>query len=199
MNLERQRIELGERPALILVDMIKGFTDPACPLGADCPDVLSANKELLDAFRAGNLSVFFTTVIYRHPGQAKIFRKRLPVLNVLAPGSEWVEVDDALEPLPGEAVIEKCWASAFFATDLAQRLKQAAADSLVVTGLSTSGCVRATVLDGLQYDYPVWVPEEAVGDRNQDAHRANLFDMHAKYAEVVKKSEVVKLLVDAVH
>ena len=194
MDLERHRVELGKRPALVLVDMIKGFTDPACPLGSDCPDVVSANRELLDAFRASNLPIFFTTVIYRNPEQAKVFRERVPALNVLEPESDWVEVDESLGLLPGEEVIEKRWASAFFDTDLSEKLKDAEADSLVVTGLTTSGCVRATVLDGLQYDYPVWVPEEAVGDRNQEAHKANLFDMNAKYAEVVKKNEVLKLV-----
>ena len=199
MNLERHRIELGKRPALLLVDIIKGFTDPACPLGSDCPDVVSANRELLDAFRMGNLPVFFTTVIYRHSEQARIFRKRVPALNVLEPESDWVKVDESLEPLPCEAVIEKCWASAFFDTDLSEKLATAKADSLVVTGLTTSGCVRASVLDGLQYDYPVWVPEEAVADRNQEVHKANLFDMHAKYAEVVKKNEVLKFIADLTH
>lgn len=194
MDLERREVGLGKRPALVLVDMIKGFTDPACPLGCDCPDVVSANAVLLEEFRARSLPVFFTTVIYRDPGQARVFRARLPALNVLAPGSPWVDVDDRLSPRPGEAVIEKLWASGFFATELAQALQVAGADSLVVTGLTTSGCVRATVLDGLQHDYPVVVPREAVGDRNPDAHAANLFDMNAKYADVLSLEQVVERL-----
>ena len=95
---------------------------------------------------------------------------------------------------PGEALIEKQWASSFFGTDLAVQLKAAKADSLVVTGLTTSGCVRATVVDGLQHDYPVVVPREAVGDRNAEAHRANLHDLHAKYAEVQGLDEVLAAL-----
>lgn len=190
MDLERRDVGLGRRPALVLVDMINGFTDPDCPLGTDCPDVVAANAELLEDFRARSLPVFFTTVIYRDPGEAQVFRARLPALNVLQPDSRWVEVDSRLAPLPGEAVIEKRWASGFFATDLAERLKAAGADSLVVTGLTTSGCVRATVLDGLQHDFPVVVPREAVGDRNPDAHAANLFDMNAKYADVMTLEEV---------
>lgn len=190
MDLERREVGLGRRPALILVDMINGFTDPDCPLGTDCPGVVAANAVLLDDFRARSLPVFFTTVIYRDPGQARVFRARLPALNVLEPGSRWVDVDSRLAPLPGEAVIEKRWASGFFATDLADRLEAAGADSLVVTGLTTSGCVRATVLDGLQHDFPVVVPREAVGDRNPDAHAANLFDMNAKYADVLSLEEV---------
>ena len=183
-DLERQAVGLGQRPALVLVDMIRGFTDPACPLGSACEPVIAANKRLLDAFRAVGHPVFFTTVVYRVPGQARIFRQRIAALNLLTPDSPWVEIDPALTPRPEEAVIEKQWASSFFRTDLAQRLNDAGVDSLVVTGLTTSGCVRATVVDGLQHDYPVVVPREAVGDRNPDAHAANLFDMHAKYADV---------------
>ena len=194
MDLERHSIKLGKRPGLVIVDVVKGFTDPACPLGTDCPDVVEANRQLLDAFRARDLPVFFTTVIYRTEDIARVFRERVPALNVLTPGSDWVKVDPRIAPLPGESIIEKQWASSFFKTDLDDRLKAAGADSLVVTGLTTSGCVRATVLDGLQNDYPVVVPREAVGDRNPDAHAANLFDMHAKYADVMSLEETLALL-----
>lgn len=194
MDLERRVLEMGARPALVLVDMINGFTDPACPLGCDCADVVAANAVLLAAFRERELPVFFTTVIYRRPDQARVFRQRLPALNVLEPGSRWVQVDAALARREGEDIIEKQWASAFFGTDLAERLAAAGADALVVTGLTTSGCVRATVLDGLQHEFPVFVPREAVGDRNADAHRANLFDMNAKYADVVSLEELAALL-----
>jgi nicotinamidase-related amidase len=185
---------MGERPALVLVDMINGFTDPQCPLGSDCPSVVAANAQLLARFRASKLPVFFTTVVYRDAGQARVFRDRLPALDLLTPDSHWVKVDAALTPLAEEPVVEKQWASAFFATDLAAQLAAAAVDSLVVTGLTTSGCVRATVLDGLQHDYRVFVPREAVGDRNPQAHAANLFDMHAKYAEVQSLDEVLASL-----
>ena len=194
MDLERNRLGLGERPALILVDLINGFTDAACALGTNCPSVIDANARLLQAFRERGLPVFFTTVVYRHPGQARIFRRRIEALNLLQPGSRWVQIDPALTPEPGEPVIEKQWASAFFGTDLAVRLIDARADSLVVAGLTTSGCVRATVVDGLQHDYRVVVPKEAVGDRNSHAHEANLFDMDAKYGDVLPLEEVRDLL-----
>jgi nicotinamidase-related amidase len=190
LDLERSDIGLGSRPALILVDMIRGFTDPACPLGTECPDVVAANVALLALFRERALPVFFTTVVYRNASQASVFRARLPALNVLTPDSVWVQVDAALAPLETEPVIEKQWASGFFRTDLEQRLRATGADSLVVTGLTTSGCVRATVVDGLQHEYPVVVPREAVGDRNPRAHEANLFDMNAKYADVVSLDEL---------
>ncbi len=191
MDLERTSIGIGSRPALVVVDVINGFTDPACPLGSDCPDVVAANKRLLDVMRERQLPIFFTTVIYHDDEQAKVFRKRLPALNVLTPGSHWVQVDAALERRNDEPIIEKCWASGFFRTSLSDQLLSAGADSLIVTGLTTSGCVRATVLDGLQNEYPVIVPKDAVGDRNQNAHLANLHDMHAKYADVVTLESLI--------
>lgn len=193
-DLERQSQGVGNRPALVVVDMINGFTDPECPLGSEAEAVVEANQRLLKAFRARRLPVFFTTVVYRSADQARVFRARLPALNVLQPGSHWVEVDARLGPAPGEAVIEKQWASGFFGTDLAERLRQAGADSVIVTGLTTSGCVRATAVDGLQHDYRVVVPAEAVGDRNAAAHRANLFDLNAKYADVLDLGHVLRLL-----
>jgi nicotinamidase-related amidase len=193
-DLTRNSQKLGQRPALVLVDMIRGFTDPACPLGGDYPSVIAANQTLLNTFRAAHLPVFFTTVIYRSADQAQVFRDRVPALNVLTPDSKWVDIDPALGRKDNEPIIEKQWASAFFKTDLDDQLRGQNVDSLVVTGLTTSGCVRASVLDGLQYDYKVFVPREAVGDRNQDAHQANLFDLHAKYADVVSLDDILTSL-----
>ncbi len=193
-DLERHSLGLGPRPGLLLVDMVRGFTDPKCPLGASCPEVVEANRQLLEAFRAQQLPVFFTTVVYRNADQARVFRQRIDALNVLTPDSPWVEVDAALTPVAGETLIEKQWASSFFATDLHERLQADGVDSLVITGLTTSGCVRATVVDALQYEYPVVVPREAVGDRNRQAHEANLHDMHAKYAEVQSLEQVLNNL-----
>ncbi len=190
-DLQRQSQGLGQKPALVLVDMINGFTDPACPLGAEADAVVRANRELLEAFRRLGLPVFFTTVVFHNDKQARVFRDRVPALNVLTPGSHWVQVDALLAPVDGEVVIEKHWASGFFATDLHAQLTKLKVDSLVVTGLTTSGCVRATVVDGLQHDYKVVVAREAVGDRNPQAHEANLFDMHAKYADVLDLAQVL--------
>lgn len=193
-NLQQNPLGLTSRPALLLVDMINGFTDPACALGTACPEVVAANVQLLEAFRALGLPVFFTTVVYHSEQQAEVFRRKVPALNVLQPNSHWVKVDSALEPLEGEPVIEKQWASAFFATDLDQQLSALGVDSIVVTGLTTSGCVRASAVDGLQNDYQVVIAEEAVGDRNPEAHRANLFDLNAKYADVLPLAQVLSQL-----
>ena len=126
--------------------------------------------------------------------QARVFRKRLPALDVLTPDSEWVEVDPRLAPRADGAVIEKQWASGFFQSRLQEELQKHKVDSLVIAGLTTSGCVRATAVDGLQHDYPVVVVSEAVGDRNPDAHAANLFDLAAKYADVLKLNQVKKMI-----
>jgi nicotinamidase-related amidase len=184
-DLARRSLDLGRRPALLLVDMIEAFTDPSSPLGSDSDRVVTACQQLLVSFRAHGLPVIYTTVIYDSDDQAPVFRRRLPALDMLRRGSAAVRVDRRLAPEHGDDVIEKRYASAFFDTDLDARLINRGADSLVVTGLTTSGCVRATVVDGLQNDFCVWVPREAVGDRNAKAHAANLHDMHAKYAEVV--------------
>jgi maleamate amidohydrolase len=193
-NLPKNRLGLGVSPALVLVDMINGFTDPDCPLGTSCPSVVAANIQLLDAFRAFSLPIFFTTVVYRSEQQAQVFRQKVPALNVLTPDSHWVQIDPALGRKTSEMLIEKQWASGFFKTQLDDHLRSLKVDSLVVTGLTTSGCVRATVVDGLQNDYRVVVAEEAVGDRNPEAHRANLFDLNAKYADVQSVSEILAYL-----
>lgn len=193
MDLDRISQPFGNRPALVLVDLQRGFTDPECPLGSDAEDVVAANRELLAIFRERGLPVFFTRVIF--PGdEARVFRARVPALNVLTPDSPWVEIDPRLAPAPGEPVIDKHWASGFHGTSLAADLRDSRADTVIVTGLTTSGCVRATAVDALQHDFPVFIARETVGDRNPDAHAANLFDLHAKYADVVSLDELSALL-----
>lgn len=191
-DLERHSQGLGRRPALVLVDMINGFTDPSCPLGSQADSVVAACETLLNAFRSKQLPVLYTTVVYHDESQARVFRDRLPALDVLQPGSHWVQVDPRIAPQPNEILVEKQWASGFFKTPLDTHLTAAGADSLVVTGLTTSGCVRATAVDGLQHNYPVVIPREGVGDRNELAHEANLFDLNAKYADVCGVEDVLK-------
>ncbi len=193
-DLYRKAQSLGIKPALILVDMIRAFTDPDCPLGSSCDDVVGVNARLLSEFRERSLPIVFTTVVYSDVSQATIFRSRLPALNLLEIGSPLVEVDPRLSRRNNELLIEKHYASSFFGTDLLEQLKEYEADSLVVTGVTTSGCVRATAVDGLQNDFPVVVVSDAVGDRNKEAHMANLHDLNAKYAEVMTAEQVVPYL-----
>jgi maleamate amidohydrolase len=193
-DLDRQAQGLGKHPALLVVDIINSFTDPDCPLGSEAGDVVEANRQLLHAFREKQLPVVFTTVVYHDESQARVFRDRIPALDILEPGTHWVEVDPRLKPRSDELVIEKQWASGFFKTRLDEYLKEQGVDSLVVTGLTTSGCVRATAVDGLQHDYKVVIAADAVGDRNEDAHRANLFDLSAKYADVLDLCKVLEMI-----
>jgi nicotinamidase-related amidase len=193
-DLHQNQLGLARSPALLVVDMINGFTDPACPLGTHCPEVVAANIELLTAFRQRGLPIFFTTVVYHSQQQASVFRAKVPALNLLEPGSGWVDVDARMARQASEPLIEKQAASAFFGTDLDKQLRALQIDSLVVTGLTTSGCVRASAVDGLQNNYQTVIAREAVGDRNPEAHQANLFDLNAKYADVLSLNEIIALL-----
>ncbi len=193
--LQRESIGLGQKPALIVVDVVKGFTDQTSPLGSDADDVVAANCRLMDVFHQLQLPVVLTTVIYRDASQASVFRSRVPALKLLTPESDWVQFDERLPQHASDIVLEKRHASAFHGTDLDDLLRKLGVDSLVVTGLTTSGCVRATAVDGLQNNFPVVVPIEAVGDRDPDAHTANLYDLNAKYADVLSLAETLALLI----
>lgn len=195
-SLERTAQGLGKLPALIVVDMINGFTDPSCPLGSEADDVVAANAALMDIFHQRGWPVVLTTVIYRNDTDAQVFRARLPALNLLTPDSHWIAFDPRLPILGTDWCIEKTHASAFHGTNLHAQLQTAGVDSVVVTGLTTSGCVRASAVDALQYNYKVVVPKDAVGDRNSDAHAANLYDLNAKYADVLSLTETLGLLRD---
>lgn len=188
------RAGMGERPALVVIDVNKGFTDPASPLVCELDGVVGAIAELLEAFRGAGLPVVYTTVAYDAAGlhAARVFLDKIPALRTLVPGDRWVEIDDRIAPRPDEAVIVKYWASCFHETPLASLLASERCDTLVVTGASTSGCVRATAVDGLQHGYRVIVPREAVGDRNPAAHEANLYDIDTKYGDVVPLADVVR-------
>ena len=185
---------MGQHPALIVVDVLVGFTDPACPLGSEADAVVAANIELMNAFHRADLPVVLTTVIYHNAGQASVFRARVPALNLLTPESEWVKFDPRLPIAPSDLQLEKRHASGFHGTNLDDLLKANGVDSVVVTGLTTSGCVRATAVDGLQNNYRVLVPREASGDRDEQAHQANLYDLDAKYADVVSAADVLESL-----
>lgn len=187
------RAGFGKRPALVVVDMSVGFTDRASPLHCDLEEVVSTIGRLLVATRAARLPVVYTTVAYDEAGKqtAAVFIDKVPALLTLEAGSRWVEIDPRLAPESGETVVKKLFASAFYRTPLASLLAAQQCDGLIVTGASTSGCVRATAVDALQHGYRVVVPREAVGDRNQAAHEANLYDIDAKYGDVLPVDEVL--------
>lgn len=187
------RAGFGRRPALIVIDVNLGFTDPASPLVCDLDDVVAAIQRLLREARRAGFPVVYTTVSYTEGDKrtAAAFIDKVPALLTLAAGSRWVEIDPRIAPQEGEPVLNKLFASAFFGTTLSSFLAANGCDSLIVTGASTSGCVRATVVDALQHGYRPIVPREAVGDRNPAAHEANLYDIDAKYGDVVSLEEVI--------
>jgi maleamate amidohydrolase len=187
------RTGLGERPALLVIDMSVGFTDPASPLVCDLDGVVAAIRRLLEAARSAGVLVVYTTVAYGEADRrtAAVFIDKVPALLTLEAGSRFVEIDPRLAPAAGEPVLTKLFASAFHGTPLATLLASEGCDSVVVTGASTSGCVRATAVDALQHGYRTVVPREAVGDRNPQAHEANLYDIDAKYGDVVSADEVI--------
>ena len=191
------KVGFGTRPALLIIDFIKGFTDTACPLGSNLDAEVAATKQLLNAFRSQNLPVHFTTTAYDDAMvSAGVFVKKVPSLAHLKFGSSWIEIDDRLTPISGEVVWTKQYASAFFGTALASALSAQKVDTLIVTGCTTSGCVRASAVDACQHGFLTIVVRECVGDRSASAHEANLGDLDAKYADVVSLKEVEEYLVE---
>jgi maleamate amidohydrolase len=190
------RSGLGRHPALIVVDVNVGFTDPESPLVCGLEDVVLAIGRLLAEVRSAGFPVVFTTVSFDEAGKetAAAFIDKIPALLTLEAGSRWVEIDPRIAPQEGEPVLNKLFASAFFGTALESFLTANGCDSLIVTGASTSGCVRATVVDAIQHGYRPVVPREAVGDRNPEAHAANLYDIDTKYGDVVSLDEVLAQL-----
>jgi nicotinamidase-related amidase len=143
------------------------------------------------------LPVHFTTTAYEEGfASAGVFIKKVPSLSHLKLGSELVQIDERIAPKSGEVVWTKQYASAFFGTSLASTLVSQNVDTLIITGCTTSGCVRASAVDSCQNGFRTIIVEEAVGDRSQNAHQSNLFDLDAKYADVVSLGDVEKYLID---
>ena len=188
-------VALGERPAVLVVDLSRGFTDPAATLGSDLTAVVEATMRLLAVAREGGLPVIFTTIGFEpNLKDGSLWLQKVPSLGELVVGGEWVEIDPRLGRREEETVILKKGASAFFGTNLTSVLVSQGVDSVVLCGATTSGCIRATAVDLLQYGYPTLVPQECVGDRAQGPHEANLVDIQAKYADVVPVEDALSYL-----
>ncbi|MGK0168866.1 MAG: maleamate amidohydrolase [Gammaproteobacteria bacterium] len=189
------RVGWGKHPALVVVDLSNGFTDPSSPLGGDLSSELAATAQLLTSCRANGHPVIFMTVAYKADySDAATFIEKVPALSVLVEGTSMVEIDDAIAPADGEPVVVKKFASAFFGTDVAERLNARGVDTVVIAGCSTSGCIRASAIDSMQYGFRTIVVEEAVGDRAEGPHRANLFDIDSKYGDVVALTDALSML-----
>ena len=185
-------VQRGRRPAVVVVDLTYGFTDPAYPTGAEMSGPVLATARLLDAARAAGLPVVFTTIAYDAGQIATLtWLKKATGMAALELGSRLVEIDDRLARRPEEHLVVKTGASAFFGTALASYLTAAGADTVIVTGATTSGCVRASVVDAVQHGFPTLVPRDCVADRAAAPHEASLFDIHEKYGDVVDLDDVL--------
>lgn len=189
------RVGFGRRPAVVVIDFIVGFSDPESPLASELGPEIEATARLLDVARSRSLPVFFTTTVYDSDwSNGGLFVVKIPSLKILVHGSRWIELDPRLNRQPSEPIIEKQYASAFFGTSLASTLTAKEIDTVIVAGCTTSGCVRATVVDALQHGFRPIIPPECVGDRSVEQHAANLVDMEGKYGDVVELAEVVATL-----
>lgn len=187
------RIGFGERPALILIDFVEAYFDPACELYADVDETLASAIRIRDKAREQGIPVIYTNVVYQAEGLdgGRFFQKAKPLRNFLAgnPMGAWPK---GLEVADNELVVSKQYPSAFFGTSLAATLATWGTDTLIHTGLTTSGCVRATCVDCCSHGFIPIVAREAVGDRHEAPHEANLFDMDAKYADVVSEQDIIE-------
>lgn len=193
------RLEPGSRPALLLVDMVQAYTAEGSPFHcATAGAAVEVAAQLAATARSVGLPVIFTTVEYE-PGGADggLFYRKVPALKAFDAGSPLGEFPAGLQPQGDDLVVTKQYPSAFFGTSLAERLRELDVDTLVIGGFSTSGCVRASALDALQYGFAPFVVREACADRHETPHEANLFDLQAKYAEVISRDRAVKILLGA--
>lgn len=188
------RLGWGKRPALLIIDFVNAYLDPSCPLYAGVEKALDGAITLLGAARKAGIPVFHTNVAYTPGGvDGGVFFRKVKALSCFERGlhPHWAAFADGLTPAAGEPVITKQYASAFFGTSLASTLASSGIDTLLISGLSTSGCVRASALDACQNGFVPLVVKEAVGDRDARVHESNLFDLNAKYADVIGLDEAL--------
>lgn len=189
-------LQPGKRPALLLVDVVMAYLTPDCGLYSPrFEDALASCERLTAAARKSGVPVIFTNVAYRAGGaDGGLFYKKVPALEAFLDGSPLGAFPPSLQPEPSDVIVTKQYASAFFGTSLASTLTAMGIDTLLITGFSTSGCVRASALDALQSGFVPLVVADACGDRDERPHVANLFDLSKKYAEVLSEAQALLLL-----
>ncbi len=189
------RIGFGRQSALLIVDFTVGFNDPQLFGGGNIDPAIRRTVGLLAFFRERGLPIAYTRVVYADDGSdAGIFARKVPSLRVLTETSHVGQIVPELEPRAGELIVRKTQASAFFGSGLAPWLVQRGVDTVVVAGCTTSGCVRASVVDAISHNFRPIVAQDCVGDRSLSAHDANLFDMGQKYADLLDRDRIVKAL-----
>jgi maleamate amidohydrolase len=190
------RLGFGKRPALLVVDFIRAYTTPDAPLYAPAvQEAVLATAPLLELARAKQVLVVYTRVIFQANGlDGGLFVEKVPALRALVEGEPLAAIVPELAPAPQDVIITKQYASAFFGTSLAALLTSRGIDTIILTGCSTSGCIRASAVDGLQHGFRTVVPRECVADRHPAPHEANLFDINSKYGDVVDRDTVMEYL-----
>lgn len=187
----------GTRPAIVVVDLSRGFTFDSHPCGTDLSAVVAATASLINSGRAAEIPVIYTTIAYTPAeagGDVFPWLRKAPGMRALVEGSDAVLIDERLPRSTSDPLVVKKGASAFFGTSLAAMLTGLGRDTVLVCGATTSGCVRATVVDAVQSGFSVLVPRECVGDRARGPHEANLFDIQAKYGDVIDLAEAIEYL-----
>ncbi len=185
----------GKVPAILVVDFSYGFTDTQYPTAADMTSQIEATRRLTDAARDKGFPVIYTTIAFQPWERDTLaWLKKAEGMKALMAGTRLVEIDQRTGIKQADPVIVKHGASAFFGTNLAALLTSARVDTLVVTGATTSGCVRASAVDAVQSGFNVLVPHNCAADRAQGPHEASLYDMHQKYADVTDAEEILDWL-----
>ncbi len=188
-------VGFGARPALLIVDFVLGFTDPALYGGGNILEAIERTRELLAVFRAHGRPIAYTRIVYADDGSdAGVFCRKAVGLERLTEQAPAAQIVPALAPLPGELVVRKTQPSAFFGTMLAPWLLGRGVDTLVVTGCTTSGCVRASVVDAMSHNFRTILAVDGVGDRAPGPHEASLFDMGQKYADLMRCEEIAAIV-----
>jgi len=189
------KVGIGRRPALCVVDFVNGFVDPTIFGGGNIARAVANTVALLGAARRCGLPVAFSRVVYAEDGSdACAFVRKVPALAQLTEHAPAGQIVADLAPLPGETILRKTQPSAFFATGYAESLRRQGVDTVIVAGCTTSGCVRATVVDAMSHDFRTIVARDCVGDRSLAAHDANLFDMEQKYADLLDADAIMASL-----
>ena len=190
-----KRLGFGKNPAIILVDFVAAYFDENSPLYADVEKALLSAIRIRNKGREKNIPIIYTNVSYQKDGKnGGVFFEKLPVLSCFIEGAKTAGWPSKLDIDPNEIVITKQYPSAFFETCLSKKLNNLEILTLIITGLTTSGCIRATCVDAISYGFRPIVVKDACGDRHEKPHIANLFDMNAKYADVVSEKEVFNFL-----
>jgi maleamate amidohydrolase len=190
-------LEWGRRPALLVIDFVQAYLVPGSPLYAGVEQTRTDCETLLTAARSAGIPILHTNVAYQAGGRdGGVFFRKVPALACFEAGRhpELAAFAPGLEPIAGETVITKQYASAFFGTSLASTLTALGVDTVLIAGVSTSGCIRASTVDCCQHGFIPVVVREAVGDRAPGPHESNLFDLQAKYAEVAPLERVCEYL-----